>query len=292
MGRKLFAALVAGSGLLSPCAAEELPAREALTLRGDMVQGALVRGQTSAGAKVALNGEALPVSGDGRFVFGFDRDHKDPVTLSVALPDGTEIRRTLTPASREFEIQRIDGLPQKYVTPMDPETLERIKREAALKAAARPKDTPATWYAEDFIWPAKGRISGVYGSQRILNGEPKRPHYGVDVAAPVGTPVVAPAPGRVTLAEKDMYFEGGLVFIDHGHGVISVLMHLSAVFVKAGEDVTQDQKVGAIGATGRSTGPHLDWRMHWRDAMVDPQLLVGPMPADDATPPKAEAAAK
>ncbi|MFP4004463.1 MAG: M23 family metallopeptidase, partial [Alphaproteobacteria bacterium] len=188
-----------------------------------------------------------------------------------------EIVRTLKPEKRDYEIQRIDGLPDKYVTPRSPETIERIKREVKLKAAARPTDTQATWYAGEFVWPAKGRISGVYGSQRILNGKPKRPHYGVDVAAPAGTPVVAPAPGIVRLAEKDMYFEGGLIFLDHGHGVISVLMHLSDVFVKAGDEVKQGQKVAAIGSTGRSTGAHLDWRMYWREAHVDPTLMVGPM---------------
>lgn len=257
-------------------------AAAALTLDGDLVQGALIRGKTAPGATVTLNGEALPVSEQGRFVFGFDRDHKDAVTLKVTLPGGDAISRTLTPAPRDYEIQRIDGLPEKYVTPRSPETIARIKRELKLKAAARPKDTPATWYAGDFIWPATGRISGVYGSQRILNGKPKRPHYGVDVAAPAGTPVVAPAPGTVTLAEKDMYFEGGLVFIDHGHGVIGVFMHLSDVFVKAGEQVEQGRKIAAIGATGRSTGAHLDWRMYWRSAHVDPTRLVGPMPDPEA----------
>jgi murein DD-endopeptidase MepM/ murein hydrolase activator NlpD len=284
----LFICLTLIAGLTLPAAADQIIH---LKLDGEMKQGSLIRGETIPGAKAMLDDLTLPVSEDGRFVFGFDRDHEGEAKLTIILPEGQEII-TLRPEKRDYVIQRIDGLPQKYVTPMEPETLERIKREAKLKAGARPKNTPATWFAEKFIWPARGRISGVFGSQRILNGEPKRPHYGVDVAAPTGTPVISPAGGVVTLAEKDMYFEGGLIFIDHGHGVVSALMHLSDVFVKAGDEVKQGQKIAAIGATGRATGPHLHWHIYWRSAMVDPQMLVGPMQKEEAkeTPKKAEAA--
>jgi murein DD-endopeptidase MepM/ murein hydrolase activator NlpD len=175
-------------------------------------------------------------------------------------------------------VQRIDGLPDRMVTPRGPEVIARIKREGAQKRAARPGDSPLTYFAETFVWPVTGRISGTYGNQRILNGEPRRPHYGVDIAVPKGTPVKAPAGGVVTLAEPDMYFEGGLVFVDHGHGVIGVFMHLDTIAVEVGQTVTQGETLGGVGSTGRSTGAHLDWRMYWKGARVDPSLLVPPMP--------------
>jgi murein DD-endopeptidase MepM/ murein hydrolase activator NlpD len=248
-----------------------------LTLDGPMKQGGLITGTTAPGAQVFLDGEALPVSEAGHFVFGFGRDHADAATLVVAMPDGRRVERALTVAQREYHIQRIDGLPPAQVTPPDEETIARIRREGEIKRAARPRDTAETWFTEGFIWPAHGPITGVYGSQRILNGEPRTPHYGVDVAGPTGTPVMAPASGVVTLAHPDMYFEGGLIFIDHGHGVIGVLMHLNTVEVGVGQFVRQGERVGTIGATGRATGPHVDWRMFWRDARIDPQLLVPPM---------------
>lgn len=253
-------------------------ARAEVTLTGPMTQGGLVIGETAPGAQVYLDGAPVMVSPSGRFVLGFDRDHQGIAALTVELPDGALHTSELQVARRAYDIQRIDGLPPKYVTP-PPEALNRIKREGAQKRAARKRDTQEEWFADGFVWPAKGRISGVYGSQRFYNGEPRRPHYGVDVAAPVGTPVTAPAAGIVRLAEPDMYFEGGLVFIDHGHGIISVLMHMSRVDVREGQRVAQGDPVGAVGAGGRATGAHLDWRMYWRDAHVDPQLLVGPMPA-------------
>lgn len=254
---------------------------EPLTLDGEVTQGALIRGRTEPGARVVFDGVDLPISDEGWFVFGFDRDAEGESTLKVTLANGNEIVRTFKPAKRDYHIQRIDGLPDKYVSEFDEETLKRIKREAALKAAAKPVDTPAAWYAGAWKWPATGPISGFYGSQRILNGVPKRPHYGVDVAGSKGTPVHAPVAGVVTLAEPDMYFEGGLVFVDHGHGVIGSFMHLDSVDVKAGQKVAQGDKIGTIGASGRATGPHLDWRMYWRKAHVDPTLLVGPMPEQE-----------
>jgi len=246
------------------------------TLEGKFEQGGLVMGKTAPGATVTFDGVRLPVAEDGRFVFGFDRDAGPTASLKVTLADGRTASGELSVASRTYNVQRIDGLPPKYVSP-PAETLARIKKEGALKRAARPDDTDETWYADGFIWPASGRISGVYGSQRFYNGEARRPHYGVDIAAPSGTPVVAPAAGIITLAEPDMYYEGGLIFIDHGQGVIGVLMHLSRVDVKVGQQVAQGDKVGEIGSTGRSTGAHLDWRMFWRKAHVDPTLLVPPM---------------
>jgi murein DD-endopeptidase MepM/ murein hydrolase activator NlpD len=254
-----------------------LPARAAgpaeVSFEGRLEPGALVIGRTAPGSRVTLDGVPLMVSANGLFALGFDRDHGPAARLVVTSAQGRSQTHALRLAPRDYAVQRIEGVAPKYVTP-PPEALARIRKEAAEKAAARPSGTDAEWFAQKFIWPAHGRISGVFGSQRIYNGEPRRPHYGVDVAAPEGAPVVAPADGIVRLAEPGMYFEGGLVFIDHGQGVISQLMHLSRVDVKAGERVRQGERIGAVGKTGRATGPHLHWGMVWREAHVDPALRV------------------
>ncbi|MEQ9629730.1 MAG: M23 family metallopeptidase [Roseitalea porphyridii] len=248
-----------------------------LRLEGKFIQGGLVFGQAAPGSRVTFEGRAVRVAADGRFVVGFGRDFPKTAQLSVTWPDGRRETRTLDVAPRRYDIQRIDGLPPKKVTP-PAEWLQRIRAEAAKVAAARARDTPRLDFAQPFIWPKTGRISGVYGSQRVLNGKPRRPHFGVDVAGPVGAPIVAPAAGEIVLAEPDLYFSGGTVMIDHGHGLTSVLMHLSAVDVTVGQEVAQGEPIGKLGATGRVTGPHLDWRMNWFDQRVDPQLLVPPMP--------------
>lgn len=254
-------------------------ASEPVTLHGPLQQGGMIIGQAPPGSTVELDGEALRVSPAGDFVFGFDRDHGRQALLRVLLPDRTTWQQTLAIAPRDYAIQRIDGLPPKQVTP-DPEALKRIRQEGAMARAARRTDDPRLDFREAFIWPARGPISGVYGSQRILNGEPRRPHYGVDVAAPTGTPVVAPASGIVTLAHPDMYFSGGTLILDHGHGISSSFLHLIRITVETGQRVKQGEKIGEIGATGRVTGPHLDWRMNWFSERIDPQLLVGEMPVE------------
>ena len=246
-------------------------------LRGTLEQGAVVVGDVDAGATVSLDGRPVMVSPDGLFVLGFGRDAKLNATLKVTYADGHAETRTLAIAKRDYDIQRINGVAKEYVTP-PPDVLKRIARERKLKDAARPGDTPDTWFAEKFEWPAKGVISGVYGSQRVFNGKPRRPHFGVDIAARSGTPIVAPADGIVTLAEPDMFYEGGLVFLDHGHGLIGYFMHMSKLDVKTGERVKRGQKIGEIGATGRATGPHVHWGMTWLGTYVDPATLVGPMP--------------
>jgi murein DD-endopeptidase MepM/ murein hydrolase activator NlpD len=180
-------------------------------------------------------------------------------------------------ATREYRIQRVEGVPQRTVTP-DPADLERIRRESALVQAARKNSSSNTDFFAGFQWPVKGPISGVYGSQRVYNGVPGRPHYGVDVAVPKGTPVGAPAAGVVVLAEPDLFYSGGTIIIDHGAEVSSTFLHLSAVSVEVGSRVEAGDIVGQVGSTGRATGPHLDWRMNWRKQRVDPQLLVPPMP--------------
>ncbi len=251
----------------------------AFELQGEAVQGGLIFGQAAPGSTVILDDRELLVSSEGRFLFGFGRDDTGSVSLEVREPDQAPVRRTLDIAPREYNIERVDGLPPATVTP-PPEVLERTRREAALVAQARTRRDNRTDWADGFTWPAQGRLSGFYGSQRILNGEPRRPHFGVDVAAPTGTPVLAPAPGIVTLAEPDLYFSGGTLIIDHGQGLTSTFLHLSAVSVPVGEIVTTGDKIGEIGATGRASGPHLDWRMNWYNKRVDPQPLAGEMPSE------------
>lgn len=253
------------------------PARAAtLILDGVAVQGGLVRGLAEPGARAFLNDQELRVSADGRFVFGFGRDDTAPVALRVRFADGQEETRALDIARRTYDVQRINGLPPRQVTPRA-EDLARIKKDNGEIGAARANDFAETWFAQDFIWPAQGPISGVYGSQRVLNGEPRRPHFGVDIAGPVGTPVVAPAGGRVTLAATDHYYTGGTIILDHGHGVSSAFLHMNTVTVEVGDVVAQGAPLGTIGATGRVTGAHLDWRINWFNVRIDPQTVVGPM---------------
>lgn len=249
-----------------------------LELDGHLVQGGLVFGTTDPGAEVRLDGRAVRVAPDGRFLFGFGRDFGAAAKLEVAFRDGTRETRALAIAPREYQVQRIDGLPSKMVTPPD-EVLARIRAEAARIATVRAVDRPETLFETGFGWPAFGIISGVYGSQRILNGEPRRPHYGLDVAAPVGTPVTAPADAVVALAATDLYFTGGTLILDHGHGLTSAMLHMSEILVAEGERVKRGQLIGKIGATGRVTGPHLDWRINWFGERLDPAFLVPPMPA-------------
>jgi len=247
-----------------------------LELQGEPVQGALIIGRTEPGTKMNVDGESVRVSKEGVFLLGFGRDAPEKARLDAVFPDGSRAGRDLLVAKRSYKVQRIDGLPPKKVTPSE-EDMVRIRKEYALVRKARDRDDAREDFLGGFEWPARGRISGVYGSQRILNGVPKRPHFGVDVAAPVGTLVYAPADGLVTLAHDDMFFSGGTLIVDHGHGLSSSFLHLNAILVKEGDRVRQGDPIAKIGATGRVTGPHLDWRMNLMGARLDPQLLVEPM---------------
>lgn len=272
--RNLFAA--AAGALAAICLI--LPA-QALELAGDLRQGGMVIGTVAPGAQVTLNGSAVAVNDQGRFVIGFGRDHEDSAVLVVIGPDTDEQEVfPLAIDARDYDIQRIDGLPESKVSGFSEATLKRIRADNAQVAAARADTRRVDHFLESFIWPTVGRISGVYGSQRVLNGKPRRPHFGIDIAAPTGTSVVAPAGGTVTLAEKDHFFTGGIVIIDHGFSLSSTLFHMHSVDVVVGQVVEQGQLVGTVGATGRATGPHLDWRMNWGKERLDPQLVVGPMP--------------
>jgi murein DD-endopeptidase MepM/ murein hydrolase activator NlpD len=249
------------------------------TLNGAFSQGGVVFGQTAPGSTVTIDGRAVRVDADGVFVFGFHRDASARETLVVTAPDGAVERRELEIAARDYKVQRIDGLPATMVTPPK-EVLDRIRNDAAQVRAARATDRAVADFRSGFVWPATGIITGVYGSQRILNGKPRQPHYGIDIAAATGTPVVAPADGVITLAATDHYYTGGTVILDHGHGLSSTFIHLDRVDVAVGDRLEQGQPIGTVGASGRATGPHLDWRINWFDRRLDPAYLVPPMPAN------------
>ena len=249
-----------------------------MRLDGPRTQGGLLRGRVPPGSTVEYAGDAVRVSKDGWFLVGFGRDAPPEAELVVVFPDGRRERQVLKVDRREYDIQRIDGLPPRKVTPRSEEDLARIRAEVKMVMQARAIDDPRADFLGGFRWPAKGRISGVYGSQRILNGEPRRPHFGVEVAAPTGTEVSAPADGVVTLVHPDVFFSGGTLILDHGHGLSSAFLHLSRILVEKGERVVQGQLIAEIGETGRATGPHLDWRMNLLHRRIDPALLVGPMP--------------
>ena len=247
-----------------------------LTLSGRFVQGGYAIGRTAPHATIDLDGEVVGLaSTEGWFVVGFDRDAPPAVIVTVTAPDGSASHEAVI-APGTFDIQRIDGLPADQVAPVDPVLLARIAAEGERKAVGFNSVADLDAFKSGFILPVEGaRRSARFGGQRILNGEPKRPHYGVDLAAPVGTAVRAPAGGQVVFAETGLHFEGGLVLIDHGQGLITAYLHLSKALVMAGDLVSQGQIIGAVGREGRATGPHLCWRMKWRGRNLDPSLMVG-----------------
>lgn len=253
----------------------------ALEIDGPQKQGGLLTGHVEPESRVEALGHRIPVDDQGRFFLGLDRDAPAEVAVTVTTPQGDASVHRLEIAQRDYEIQRIDGLPNRQVNP-DEKTLVRIRREAAQVRAARATRRSSQLTTDNWRWPVTGPISGVYGSQRILNGEPRQPHYGIDIARPTGTPVRAPADGVVTLAEPDLFFSGGTLILDHGQGLSSTFLHLSDMAVAPGDAVVQGDVIAEVGATGRVTGAHLDWRMNWFDQRIDPTFLVPPMP--EATP--------
>jgi murein DD-endopeptidase MepM/ murein hydrolase activator NlpD len=236
-------------------------------------QGQLVIGHAAPGTRIEFDGKPLRVTRDGTFVFGLERDAPEVVRLDIIAPDGQATTRALKVAKREYRIERVEGLPQKTVTP-DPETAARIAREQAAVAAARTRDDDREDFLHGFALPVSGaRISGAYGSQRIDNGTPKAPHMGLDMAVPAGTPIHAPAAGVVTFAEPDLFLTGGTVLIDHGYGLTSSFLHMSRLDVKFGDKIKRGQVIGAAGMTGRATGPHVHWGFNWFGVRLDPALL-------------------
>jgi murein DD-endopeptidase MepM/ murein hydrolase activator NlpD len=245
----------------------------AVELKGHLTQGGLVTGKLSDAQSVSLNDTQLKLSDNGDFVFGFGRDAKANHTLSWVDANGKKHTQELVITKRDYNIDKITGVAKKYVSP--PKSVsERISREAVAVRKARAVNSDLTFFLDPVLKPAQGRISGVYGSQRYFNGEPRRPHFGLDIANKTGSPVYAPIGGTVVFAEPDLYYSGGTLILDHGHGITSTYIHLSKLDVNVGDKVKQGNKVAEIGATGRVTGPHLDWRFNWKGERLDPGLLM------------------
>jgi murein DD-endopeptidase MepM/ murein hydrolase activator NlpD len=249
----------------------------AIDFHGAWEQGGMLLGQAPPDAQVWVGKRRLNVTPAGRFVFGLDRDAPASISLKVLSKGKTEVL-TFSVGQRQYAIQRVDGVPEATVTP-PAEVLDRIRREITLIANARADADRREDFLRGFHIPLEGRITGVYGSQRIYNGVPRNPHFGLDIAAPTGTLVRAPAAGVVKLAEPDLYFSGGTLILDHGYGLSSTFIHLSEILVAAGTRVHPGDAIARVGATGRATGPHLDWRMNWFDVRVDPALVLKYFPA-------------
>ncbi len=241
-----------------------------LSFSGAMEQGGLVIGHARDAAHVSVDDVEIHLSQTGEFAFGFSYDRTTPAHVKITYTDGTNETRDVMPASRTYETQSVSGLPEEYVSP-PPEILKRIAHENELIVAARTRDTDADSFANGFDWPVPGIVSGVFGSRRILNGKPMAPHLGVDIAAPEGTPIKAPAGGIVAIAD-DYYLDGGFTLLDHGRGVFTCYLHQSKRFVRAGDTVQRGQQIGLIGKTGRATGPHLHWGLNWFQVKLDPSL--------------------
>ena len=246
---------------------------QALEFLGKFEQGAFILGKTNPDTKIKIDNKEVRVTKDGYFAFGLDRDRKNNIIIKIIEKNKTTIveKKIL---KRDYKIQRIDGLPSKQVTP-PPEVYDRIKKDNILIGQARSIDSTLNFFKDKFIYPIdKYIITGVYGSQRILNGKPRRPHYGIDFHAPEGTPVKAMMDGIVTLSEKDMYFTGGTIIFDHGHGISTLYMHMKDINVKVGQRIKQGQIVGTLGQSGRATGPHLDIRLNWFGVKLDPMTIL------------------
>lgn len=246
-------------------------------LSGEIKQGGYVLGKTAANNVVKLDGKDLALTSQGNFVFGFSRDDKVSHTLIIKNPDGKEFTQALTPETREYNIQRVEGIAKKIMQP-NPVAIARAKKDSSQVKAARANFSESNAFANGFVAPMKGIITGVYGSQRFYNGVPKSPHYGLDYAGKTGDPVKAPADGTIVLYEQDMFYSGGTMIIDHGFGITSSFLHLSDSYVKVGDKVTQGEIVAAVGASGRATGPHLDWRINWFQMRLDPMLVLNTKP--------------
>jgi murein DD-endopeptidase MepM/ murein hydrolase activator NlpD len=261
------------------------PAAVTLELTGALVQGSLLIGRVSPGTEVSLMKRRVRVDEDGLFVFGLGRDTPTEIELITRHVDGETESHLLAIVQREYQEQRVDGVPQKTVSPPSPEALERILREAALVKKARARDNRSQDFLSGFVKPLEGPITGVYGSRRVYNGKPGRPHYGLDIAAPKGTDVFAPAPGVVRLVHDDMFYSGGTLILEHGHGLSSTFIHLSEVLATHGQRVETGTLIARVGSTGRATGPHLDWRINWFDVRLDPSLVLEHFPALDHPSP-------
>jgi len=245
----------------------------AVEFKGKFIQGHFIIGKTESGTKVLIDKKEVRTSDDGYFVFGIGRDRKYDVVITLN-KDGNKQKIVKKVLKRKYDIQRIDGLPEEQVTPPE-EVYERIKKENKLIGDAKAIDSNLTYFKNKFIVPIENTIiSGVYGSQRILNGEPKWPHYGLDFAADEGTTIKAMLDGIVTLAEPDLYYTGGTLMFDHGHGISTIYLHMQKLLVKKGQKIKQGDVIGTVGSTGRATGPHLDIRLNWFQTRLDPETVL------------------
>lgn len=246
---------------------------ERVVFPASVSQGALVFGKVPSGSAVRYGERQLRTTAYGTVAFGVGRDEQGPLTLTVTTPSGRSEAVTITVTARDWPVEHVNGVPPKTVDP-PPDIAERIKREQAQVTAARVRDDDRSDFALPFQWPVQGRISGRFGNARVYNGQPGAGHSGMDIAAPNGTPVKAPAGGVVTFAAPALYLTGGTLLLDHGHGISSNFLHLSRIDVKVGDRVEPGQVIGAVGATGRATGPHLHWGMNWFDVRIDPLLVL------------------
>ena len=241
----------------------------AVTFEGKFNQGSFILGKTEPDSKVFIDKQKVKVTSDGYFAFGLGRDRKNDVVIRI-----NEKKIVKKVFKREYKIQRIDGLEEKKVTPPE-EVYERIKRENKWIGEARAIDSDLTFFKNKFINPLENAIvTGVYGSQRILNGKPRWPHYGIDIAADKGTMILSSGTGVVTMAESDLYYTGGTIIMDHGHGISTIYSHLENVLVSVGDQINQGDVIGTVGSTGRSTGPHLDFRINWFQTRLDPMSVL------------------
>ena len=244
----------------------------ALEFQGKFLQGHFILGKTDKGSQVFVDKKQVKVSMNGYFVFGIDRDRKFDIEITE-IKDGKKNKIIKKVFKRKYNIQRINGLPENKVTP--PESVyKRIKDENGRIGKARAINSDLTFFTAKFIMPVEGIISGVYGSQRILNGKPKWPHYGIDIAAKKGTKIKSSGSGIVTMAEDDLYYTGGTIIMDHGHGISTIYSHLEDIIVNVGDEVKQGDIIGTVGSTGRSTGPHLDFRINWFQTRLDPMSIL------------------
>ena len=259
-------------GLLTVVAQAEI-----LRWQGSFQQGTLLLGQIPVGYQARYNKQRLQVTPEGQFLLGLGRQSDTHLEVVLTSPEGLQTAEQFTVRERQYAIQRIEGVPQKTVTPRD-EDVARIRRDASVVKQARKDLTASLDFLDGFQRPIQGPVTGVYGSQRFYNGVPKSPHYGVDYAAPTGTLVMAPASGVVRLAHRDLFYSGGTLIVDHGHGLSSTFLHLSDILVEQGVRVERGKPIARVGATGRATGPHLDWRMNWRQVRIDPVLVLQALP--------------
>jgi murein DD-endopeptidase MepM/ murein hydrolase activator NlpD len=250
----------------------------AISFEGEFIQGGLLIGQVQEGQTVSYQGKSIKLTTNNQFLLGLGRNAPAITNITINSQDQDPETITLKIAPRQYNIQKIEGVPAKTVTPQASD-LSRIKQDASMVREARKLVSNKQDFLKGFVKPANGPITGVYGSQRFYNGVPKSPHYGIDYAAPTGTPVIAPADGVVTFAHNDLFYSGGTLIIDHGHGLSSTFLHLSEILVKPDQQVTLGMEIAKIGATGRATGPHLDWRMNWLDQRIDPDLVLKVLPS-------------